>query len=131
MGKWEGEMRMNLEEYWAAVLAQDAEKMREYFKEDAFINWHCTNEHFTVEEYIKANCEYPGEWAGEVERVEQIGDLIITATNVYTVDKLLSFNVVSFLRMEDGRIAALDEYWGDDGVAPQWRLDKRIGRPIK
>jgi len=23
------------------------------------------------------------------------------------------------------------EYWGDDGIAPQWRQDKKIGKPIK
>lgn len=39
---------------------------------------------FTVEEYIRANCEYPREW--------------------------------------DGKILSLDEYWEDDGAAPQWRF---------
>ncbi len=29
--------------------------MREFFLPDAYINWHDTNEHFTVEEYIHAN----------------------------------------------------------------------------
>ena len=28
-------------------------------------------------------------------------------------------------------IASVDEYWGDDGPAPQWRLDKHIGTKIK
>lgn len=36
--------------------------------------WHCTNECFNVEEFIRANCEYPGEWEGEVERIEKIGN---------------------------------------------------------
>ena len=30
-----------------------------YFCEDARIRWHCTNEEFTVGEYIRANCDYP------------------------------------------------------------------------
>jgi len=24
----------------------------------------------------------------------------------------------------------MDEYWADDGNAPQWRLDKNIGKTI-
>ena len=119
-----------IQDFWKAVLKQDAETMRLFLKETAYINWHCTNEHFTVEEYIRANCEYPGEWDGTVERIEYTGDLAIVVVNVFTVNKELSFHVVSFMRIEDGKIVSLDEYWGDDGTAPQWRLDKKIGTAI-
>ena len=50
---------MNIQDFLNAVLKQDAEQLRTYFSDSAYINWHCTNEHFTVEEYIQANCEYP------------------------------------------------------------------------
>ena len=43
------------------VLKQNREKIKKYFADVAYINWHCTNEHFTVDEFIRANCEYPGE----------------------------------------------------------------------
>lgn len=55
---------MNLDAYWKAALQQNADAMRSFFHEDAFVNWHNTNEHFTVEEFIRANCEYPGAWDG-------------------------------------------------------------------
>lgn len=45
---------MNIEQFWKAVLAQDRDAIREYFRDEAFVNWHCTNEHFTVDEFIKA-----------------------------------------------------------------------------
>ena len=45
-------------------------------------------------------------------------------------NKSLSFHVVSFMKIRDGRISALDEYWGDDGDAPQWRLEKKLGTRI-
>lgn len=57
---------MDIRSFWEAALKQDAKRLREFFASDAYINWHCTNEHFTVEEYIRANCEYPGEWDGEI-----------------------------------------------------------------
>ncbi len=121
---------MDINRFWEAVLKQDAVAIRSYFREDAYVNWHCTNEHFTVEEYIRANCEYPGEWDGKVERVHQSGDLMITATHVYIKDGGLSFHVTSFLSLKDDKIAAMDEYWGDDGEAPKWRQEMHIGRAI-
>ena len=122
---------MNIKEFWSAVLRQDADAIRDYFHLDGWVNWHNTNEHFTVEEFIRANCEYPGEWDGEVEREEQIGNLVITATHVYTKDRSMSLHVASFIKLCGDKIISIDEYWGDDGIAPQWRLDKHIGTKIK
>ena len=73
---------MNIKQFWKAVLAQDEEEIRKYFHRDAYVNWHCTNEHFTVDEYIIANCEYPGEWDGIIERTEMVNELIITVTQI-------------------------------------------------
>lgn len=122
---------MNIKQFWKAVLAQDRDTIRLYFSDDAYVNWHCTNEHFTVEEFIQANCEYPGEWDGEVERIESVGDIVITATHVYPKDKSMSFHVISFIRTKQDKIISVDEYWADDGDVPQWRQEMHIGRPIK
>ena len=122
---------MDIQKFWAAVLRQDADAIRKYFHPDGWVNWHNTNEHFSAEEFIRANCESPGEWDGEVEREERIGDLVITATHVYTKDRSMSLHVASFIKLCDDKIISIDEYWGDDGVAPQWRLDKHIGTKIK
>lgn len=122
---------MNIKQFWKDVLAQDRDAVREYFCDDAYVNWHCTNEHFTVEEFIRANCEYPGEWDGAVERIENAGDTVITVTHVYPKDKSLSFHVISFIRIKQDKILSVDEYWADDGAAPQWRREMHIGQPIK
>lgn len=121
---------MDITDFWNAVLKQEPEKLRTFFKDTAYVNWHCTNEHFTVEEYIRANCEYPGKWDGTIERTEEIGNLLITAVKVFTTDKELSFHVVSFMEIVDDKIIAMNEYWGDDGKAPRWRLEKNIGTVI-
>ena len=114
-----------------AVLTQDEDTIRNFFRKDAYVNWHCSNEHFTVDEFIIANCEYPGDWDGNVERVEVIGDLSITVTKVYPKqDRSVNFHVVSFIRTENDKIVSMDEYWADDGNPPQWRIDKHIGTSI-
>ena len=122
---------MDIYKFWKDILEQNAAAVRGYFSKDAYINWHCTNEHFNVDEFIIANCEYPGNWDGEVERVEKINDLFITVTHVYSKDRTLSFHVTSFMKVIDDKIAAVDEYWADDGAAPDWRVEKHIGRAIK
>ena len=125
-----GDWKMDVKKFWAAVLGQDAGAMRPYFHEDARVNWHNTNEQFTVEEFIRANCEYPGQWDGEVERVVEQGGLVITATRVWAAGGGPSFHVVSFIQLREERIISVDEYWGDDGAPPQWRVEKQIGRAI-
>lgn len=117
--------------FWQDVARQNESELKSYFTTDAYIRWNDTNEEFSVEEYIIANCEYPGDWHGEVERIELMNDLAITVTRVWLSDGSTSFHVVSFFEFQEDKIAVLNEYWGEDGAIPQWRLDKLIGRPIK
>ncbi len=120
-----------IEQFWKAVLEQDEDSIRKYFWDDAYVNWHCTNEHFTVDEFVRANCEYPGKWDGEIERIETTGDTTITVVRVYPKDRSMSFHVVSFIRIQEEKIVSVDEYWADDGVPPHWRRELNIGSSIK
>ena len=95
---------MNIKNFWYDVLRQDADAIRAYF--------------------------YPNQWDGEVERMVEVGDLIISATHVYAKDHSVSFHVTSFIQLKDDKISCIDEYWGDDGDAPQWRQDMKIGGKI-
>ena len=122
---------MNIERFWQAVLHQDASQLKEYFAADAQIRWHNTNELFGADEFILANCAYPNRWGGEVERMEQLGDLVITVTHVYAQDRSASFHAVSFLRLRNDKICSIDEYWGDDGPPPAWRAAMQLGRSIR
>lgn len=118
-------------DFFQDVIKQNANDLQGYFSSDAIINWHNTNEKFSDEEYIRANCEYPGDWCGEVERIELIGNIIVTVARVWSSDNSRSSHVTSFFEFNDDKIISLDEYWGDDGLPPQWRLDKKIGKQIK
>ena len=46
---------MDIYKFWRDILEQNAENIKNYFHKDAYINWHCTNEHFTVDEFMIAN----------------------------------------------------------------------------
>ena len=113
--------------FWQSVLEQDADALRSWFSPDAVIRWICSNELFTVDEYIRANCEYPGKWHGYVERIVRADDQIITACCVRPDDDSASYHVVSFIRMNGKQIISMDEYWSDDLPPPEWRKNMNIG----
>lgn len=59
---------MDARAFWKDIITQNRSELSSFFCDDAVIRWHCTNEQFTVEEYIRANCDYSGKWKGEIER---------------------------------------------------------------
>ena len=116
--------------FWRDVLRQDRSALPAYFAPDAEILWHCTNERFSADEFIRVNCGYPGDWDGEIERIEQTPFGCVTAVRVFSKDGAGSCHVTSFFTFEGDRIARLEEYWADDAPAPDWRLTMRVGTPI-
>ncbi|MBQ6478762.1 MAG: nuclear transport factor 2 family protein [Erysipelotrichaceae bacterium] len=122
---------MDIKTFFEDVIKQDRERLKTYFHENALINWHCSNESFHVDEYIRVNCDYPGSWKGEIERLEENGNELILAARVYSQEDDSSYHVVSFIRLKDDRIISMDEYWAEDEEAPEWRKILCIGRKIK
>ena len=116
-------------EFLAAVPAQDRERLRTCFESDAVILWPNTNEEFDVEDYLAANCDYPGDWDGQVVLTEQTREGMVAVTRIWAVDGSMSLHVISFLRFgKTGKIAGLTEYYSDDGPVPQWRQEMNLGR---
>ena len=117
--------------FWRSVVNQERTRLEDFFLPDAVIRWHNTNEQFSVGEFIRANCDYPGQWRGQVERVERTDGTIVTVIRVFAADDSVSFHVVSFIRLLGERIAELDEYWSEDGEPPDWRKELRFGSLIR
>ena len=96
-----------LSRFWADVARQDAAALREWFAPEAEVYWHCTDERFTAEEYIRANCEYPGDWEGAVERAEWTEGGCVSVAAVWPKDRSARFHAVSFFRFAEDRICLL------------------------
>ena len=109
--------------FFEAVLSQKPDKLRKLFQKNAVIEWPCTNERFTLEEYVRANCECPGEWDGEIVSVIPAEKQTVLITKVWPKDKTASFHCVSIIRAKKDKITGLTEYWADDGPVPQWRQE--------
>lgn len=121
---------MDIGAFYRAIITQNAEELTAFFCEDAVIRWPCTNERFTREEYVIANCEYPSGWDGELVRMETAGERIILVDRIWPKDRSVFFHGVIFLTLRDGLIAEMDEYWGPEEEPPQWRKERGIGRPL-
>lgn len=117
--------------YWQAVAAQDRGALARFFTDDAVVRWHNTDERFTVDEFVRANCEYPGAWRGELKRAERFGDTVVTVVRVFSPDAPVSLHAVSLIRLSGEKIAEIDEYWSEDGEPPGWRKALNLGRPIR
>ncbi len=122
---------MDINKFWSDVINQNRTMLYSYFDNDAVIRWHCTNEIFTVDEYIKANCDYPGKWCGKIERIENLNNQIIIVGSVQSYDGTIKFHVTSFIKLCDNKICEMDEYWAEDGEAPAWRKKLSIGKAIR
>jgi len=118
------------------VMKQDAVKLQKFFEPEAVIVWANTNEKFSVDEYIRANCEYPGDWQGTLEDydfVDRGTKTLIFIVSVHTDEKIIARTVsfINFASPDCELISRLTEYWGDIGEPPQWRKDKNIGLEYK
>lgn len=122
-----------IKRFFNDVVNQNAEQLKEYFAANAVVRWHNSNEQFTASDYIIANCEYPNDWAGEVKQInflENNHDVVVVA-RIWAKDLSVSLHVTSFIKFENDKIIALDEYFSDDGDAPKWRADMHLSTPIK
>ena len=118
----------DVDKFAQSVVTQNVEVLKDFFTPDAVICWHDSNEQFNVDEYIRANCEYPGKWSGEVQRVEKSGDTIIMVTKICSDES--SHLITAFAKLTNGKISRLDEYYSDINEVPDWRVKMDIGRPI-
>lgn len=112
---------MDIVGFIESIVAKDEQAMRGYFLPDAHINWPCTNEHFSLDEFIKVNCGYPSEWGCLVERIEMLPELYITVTHVFKVGDGASYHATAFVRIKDDKVICMDEYWAEDSALPEWR----------
>ena len=107
--------------FWQKIDDKQWDDLTDFFASDAEISWPNTAEIFDIPRFIAINRNYPGSWRIDVEKILSSFNTVISVVAVS--DGVLSFHAVSFFYFIDGKIAALQEYWGDDGEPPLWRLE--------
>lgn len=106
--------------FWTLFDQAEFAQAGQLMAQAAQIRWWNTRELFADRDsFIEANRAYPGRWRISLERLESIGDLVITVVKVENADA--SLYATSFFALQEGLIVRIDEYWGDNSEPPEWR----------
>jgi len=117
-------------DFWEDMNNQNWDKLSPYFSETAMINWHNTNESFSVSEFVLVNSHYPGDWLIKVENLVTIDNIVISVIKIQLKDHSISFYATSFFEFKAEKIEVLDEYFGENAQPPQWRIAMQLGASI-
>lgn len=112
------EIEVTIFALWQAVADQEEAALARFFTPDAEILWPNSGERFDLNGYLRANCDYPGQWTGKVEKIALDGSYSIS--RVWSREGTAA-RAVTFYQWRNGKIAQMTEYWGDIGPAPDWR----------
>jgi len=112
-----------VESFWKDMNHHEWERLQSYFHTDAKISWPNTDEIFTVEDYLRVNRLYPGQWKLTLEDVQMTERNIVSIVLIQNKELFQSLRAVTFFRFESGLIVSLTEYFADDAKAPKWRAE--------
>ncbi len=121
---------MDIKAFISAVVNKNENEMRNFLADELIVRWHNTNEEFTLEEYLQVNCSYPGNWLGKVDTIIPTSEGCVAIVKISSEDEKVKVHQISVIKIKDEQIIKLDEYYSEDGLVPQWRLDLNIGSLI-
>ena len=79
-----------------------------------------------ADKYIAFNKKYPGRWFAQVQTLFTDGTVVISIVKVVDEEETAGFFVTSIFSFSGQLISDIKEYWGENGDAPQWRLDEGL-----
>lgn len=117
--------------FWDVVNNSEWESLPDFFIEDAQVDWVCTAERFTVEEFVSIMKNYPG--GGRIitlQKMEIIANKATTAVEIRQPQTGDIYHIVAFFSFTADKIRSIEEYRTDGNEIPQWRKDLRVGIPM-
>lgn len=116
------ENRHLVEQFWAAMQANDWQAAGTFLHDDYVLEWPQSNERIRGRSnFIAINQHYPaaGRWRFVVNRI--VADAGTVVTDVSVTDGEQSGHAITFSEIRDGQIGRQIEYWPDPFEAPAWR----------
>jgi limonene-1,2-epoxide hydrolase len=110
--------------YWQAMNSNDFFQASICFAENYQCYWPQSSELITGREHFAhINTAYPvcGKWRFDVNSIIAEGNIVVTDVSVR--DDVINCRVITFHKVENGKIAAQKEFWPDDFSAPDWRSE--------
>ncbi len=112
---------------WAALQARDWPAARALLTDELQVTWWTSGERFDgAEAFVAVQARYPEGWTIHLLELEHLQDGRVLS--LLRVDHPPHrFFATSLARVDDGRIAGLEEYWATVEAPPSWR-DAIAGR---
>lgn len=106
---------------WAAFQARDWDRARSLLADDVQVTWWTSGERFDgADAFVEANRRYPEGWTIHLLELGHLRDGRVLSL-VRIDHPPASFFATSFYRVDDERIAGIDEYWATLEPPPEWR----------
>lgn len=106
---------------WAAFQARDWDHARSLLADDVQVTWWTSGERFDgADAFVEANRRYPEGWTIHLLELGHLRDGRVLSL-VRVDHPPASFFATSFYRVDDERIAGIDEYWATLEPPPEWR----------
>ena len=110
--------------FWKYINDAEFEQLTKIMVENSIVILPNTREIFKGRNnYIVFNKEYPGRWYARVEKIVAFENQVISVVEITNTEGV-SLYVTSFFIFEDNMIKEITEYWGENGEAPEWRINK-------
>jgi ketosteroid isomerase-like protein len=108
---------------WERLEARDWEGVAAILDDRLVLDWPQSGERIRGRaNFLAVNQAYPGEWHITVERVVAAGDEVVTVVRVDFADEPGRIDrAASFMRVRNGRVASILEFWPDAFPAAEWR----------
>jgi ribosomal protein S18 acetylase RimI-like enzyme len=106
---------------WAAFQARDWRRARALLHDDLQATWWTSGERFAgADAFIEVQARYPEGWTVQLLELGHLQDgRVLSLVRVDHPPQ--RFFATSFFRVDDGRIAGVDEYWATYEPPPAWR----------
>jgi ketosteroid isomerase-like protein len=113
-----------VEQFWKAMQSNDFSAVGELLHEEYLLEWPQSGERVRGREnFVAINENYPahGRWEFTVHRILAEGDEVVSDVDV--TDGVIRGRVITFSRIQDGKILHQTEFWPDPFKAADWRSE--------
>ncbi len=124
-----GENEKIVRDYWVYLSEQKFHEAGALMAKNAIVKEPNTREiYVNAQDYVRLNEEYPGNWKASIEKLVSIDDLVISVVKLEDSEQQISMYATSFFIVKDELITELEQYWGDNGEPPDWRIEKSLAK---
>lgn len=104
---------------WQAIEARNWPQVKGLLHENFYARFPQSGEVFDRELYVSMNEFYPGDWHVMPLSVMVNEDWVVTEVEV-KIDGRVDYGI-SYMRVQNGLIMEIREYWAEHFDVPQWR----------